>query len=338
VLLAAQATELGERESALIHEVRTKLLEVAPLEEQLATAEKARIEVAERRRRIEQQLTGLRAAERQAHAAREERLVASQRAANEQELLDQEIAAAAELSGGRQGWVVQLQLEQAPDDEIDLQAAQRRIVSLQRELRALGGVPEGIVQEYRDLSQRHDFLETQAHDLRTAMAELQSAAEELETSMRQRFAEVFEAAQRSFEQCFKRLFGGGEAQLTLTDPDDPLRSGIDIVARPPGKKLQNLLTLSGGERALTVVALLFGLLDVNPTPFCVLDEVDAALDESNVQRFADLLADFSRRIQFIVVTHNRATMDKADALYGVSMDAQGVSRLFSVQPRELAHA
>jgi chromosome segregation protein len=156
--------------------------------------------------------------------------------------------------------------------------------------------------------------------------------------MRERFAEVFQATQRSFEQCFTRLFGGGEAQLQLTDPEDPLHGGIDIVARPPGKKLQNLLTLSGGERALTVVALLFGLLDVNPTPFCVLDEVDAALDESNVQRFADLLADFSRRIQFIVVTHNRATMDKADALYGVSMDAQGVSRLFSVQPRELARA
>jgi chromosome segregation protein len=115
-----------------------------------------------------------------------------------------------------------------------------------------------------------------------------------------------------------------------------LRTGVEIVARPPGKKLQGLLSMSGGERALTVVSLLFGLLKITPTPFCVLDEVDAALDEANVQRFANLLGDFARQIQFIVVTHNRATMDKADAMYGVSMDAQGVSHIFSVRPRQLA--
>jgi chromosome segregation protein len=339
-LLDRQAAELAERESALVEEARTGQLELAPLEEQLATAERARLQIVERRRGLEQRLADLRAAERAAHAGREERLLATQRALTELELIEQEISAAAELSEHEPAWVVQLKLEAAPEDEIDLDAARRRILTLQRELRALGGVADSVVDEYRDLSERHDFLLAQAGDLRQAMAELQTAAEELEASMRERFAEVFAATQRSFEQCFKRLFGGGEAQLILTDPADPLRGGIDIVARPPGKKLQNLLTLSGGERALTVVALLFGLLDVNPTPFCLLDEVDAALDESNVQRFADLLTDFSsiRQIQFIVVTHNRATMDKADALYGVSMDAQGVSRLFSVQPRELAHA
>ena len=117
-----------------------------------------------------------------------------------------------------------------------------------------------------------------------------------------------------------------------------LTSGVDIVARPPGKKLQGLLSLSGGERALTIVALLFGLLRVNPTPFCVLDEVDAALDEANVQRFAALLAEFAREIQFIVVTHNRATMNRADALYGVSMDTHGISRIFSVRPQAVAAA
>ena len=338
VLLAGQAAELRQREAALVEEARTSLLELTPLQEQLATAERARLEVVERRRGLEQRLGGLRAAERAARAAWEERLLISQRAVTELELLDQEISAAAELSEHQPAWVVQLKLETAPEDDIDLEVARRRIAVLQRELRVLGAVAAGVVEEYRDLSERHDFLLTQAGDLRTAMAELQQAAEELERSMRERFAEVFAATQRSFEQCFKRLFGGGEAQLILTEPADPLRGGIDILARPPGKKLQNLLTLSGGERALTVVALLFGLLEVNPTPFCVLDEVDAALDESNVQRFADVLADFSRRIQFIVVTHNRATMEKADGLYGVSMDAQGASRLFSVQPRELARA
>jgi chromosome segregation protein len=154
--------------------------------------------------------------------------------------------------------------------------------------------------------------------------------------MRERFSEVFNATQVAFQETFAALFGGGEARLVLTEPDDLLRTGIDIVARPPGKKLQGLLSMSGGERALTVVSLLFGLLKINPSPFCVLDEVDAALDEANVQRFANLLADFARQIQFIVVTHNRATMDKADAMYGVSMDAQGISHVFSVRPQQVA--
>jgi chromosome segregation protein len=187
------------------------------------------------------------------------------------------------------------------------------------------------------MSERHAFLEHQSADLRAAMEDLESAATELETHMRERFAEAFTAIQTAFQECFSELFGGGEARLVLTDPDDLLRTGIDIVARPPGKKLQGLLSLSGGERALTVVSLLFGLLKSNPTPFCVLDEVDAALDEANVQRFANLLAEFARRIQFIVVTHNRATMDKADAMYGVSMDAAGVSHVFSVRPSSVAH-
>jgi chromosome segregation protein len=199
----------------------------------------------------------------------------------------------------------------------------------------VGGVAESVVEEYRELSERHAFLEHQSADLHAAMAELESAAAELEAHMRERFGETFAAMQAAFQECFSQLFGGGEARLVLTEPDDLLRTGVDIVARPPGKKLQGLLSLSGGERALTIVSLLFGLLKINPTPFCVLDEVDAALDEANVQRFANLLAEFARRIQFIVVTHNRATMDKADAMYGVSMDAAGVSHIFSVRPRSV---
>jgi chromosome segregation protein len=200
----------------------------------------------------------------------------------------------------------------------------------------VGGVADSVVSEYTELKERHDFLAQQADDLHTAMADLERAAAELEEHMRQRFSEVFQSIQEAFGECFRELFGGGEAQLVLTEPNDLLRSGIDIVARPPGKKLQGLLSLSGGERALTIVALLFGLLRANPTPFCVLDEVDAALDEANVQRFANLLAGFARQIQFIVVTHNRATMEKADAMYGVSMDTHGVSRILAVQPRAVA--
>ena len=281
---------------------------------------------------------------RAAHETREARHVTAQRAADEVERINTEITETqeleAEMSGGAE-WAEQLRLQldehaQPQKDAFDLEAARRRIATLQRELRAVGGVAESVVEEYREMSERHAFLDHQSADLRAAMAELLSAAVELEDHMRERFAEVFGAIQTAFQECFADLFGGGEARLVLTEPDDLLRTGIEIVARPPGKKLQGLLSLSGGERALTIVSLLFGLLKINPTPFCVLDEVDAALDEANVQRFANLLAEFARRIQFLVVTHNRATMDKADALYGVSMDAQGISQIFSVRPRAVA--
>jgi chromosome segregation protein len=287
----------------------------------------------------------LRAAERGARETREARHVAAQRARDELERLNAEIDETAELeseNAGGAAWAEQLRLRCGSDDltdareQVDLEAGRRRITILQRELRAVGGVAESVVSEYRELSERHAFLEHQSADLRAAMAELHSASAELEAHMRERFAAVFSATQAAFQDCFAELFGGGEARLVLTEPDDLLRTGIEIVARPPGKKLQGLLSLSGGERALTIVSLLFGLLKINPTPFCVLDEVDAALDEANVQRFANLLTDFARRIQFIVVTHNRATMDKADALYGVSMDEQGVSHIFSVRPRDVA--
>ena len=354
-----QTAELRERETRLLNELETTLRELAPIEEQLAKDEHDRAELVRHRRSIEERLTGLRAEERAARETREARLVRRQRAKDDLERVDQEIVDAAELSGeepGQAAWIEQLRqddtslepsrrIDNATEpcgrpsgatEPLDVDAARRRIGTLQRELRVVGSVGDTVVEEYRELTERHDFLVEQSQDLRTAMDELQQAAEELEATMRDRFEGVFAATGQAFERCFIRLFGGGEARLQLTDPADPLRSGIDIVARPPGKKLQNLLSLSGGERALTIVALLFGLLEVNPTPFCVLDEVDAALDDSNVQRFADLLVDFSRRIHFIVVTHNRATMDIADSLYGVSMDAQSISHLFSVQPQALA--
>ncbi len=335
--------ELAERDQQLARELETIEAELRPVDDELQSIEQRRLELVAERQSTEQRLAVLRAAERAAHETREVRHVAAQRAADEVERLNTEIAETAELEAeatGSAAWAEQLRLQfddhSQPLESLDLEAARRRIATLQRELRAVGGVAESVVEEYRELSQRHAFLEHQSADLRAAMGELETAAAELEGHMRERFAEAFAAIQTAFQECFARLFGGGEARLVLTDPDDLLRTGIDIVARPPGKKLQGLLSLSGGERALTIVSLLFGLLKINPTPFCVLDEVDAALDEANVQRFADLLAEFAHGIQFIVVTHNRATMDKADAMYGVSMDAEGVSHIFSVRPRSVA--
>jgi chromosome segregation protein len=344
--LETQISELQTRAGELGAEMETLQRELQPIEAELETAQTLRAGQLAERQSVEQRLAVMRAAERAAHERREVRHVAAQRAADEVERLKTEISETAELEAELSGdalWAEQLRLQflhdevEAPAREaFDLEAARRRIATLQRELRAVGGVAESVVDEYRELSERHAFLEHQSADLRAAMTELESAASELETHMRERFGVAFSAIQEAFQDCFGRLFGGGEARLVLTEPDDLLRTGIDIVARPPGKKLQGLLSLSGGERALTVVSLLFGLLKINPTPFCVLDEVDAALDEANVQRFANLLAEFARQIQFIVVTHNRATMDKADAMYGVSMDAAGVSQIFSVRPQEVA--
>jgi chromosome segregation protein len=342
--LDAQRAELDERENELSRELDDTRLGLQPVDTELQTAEQRRSDLLAERQSIEQRLAVLRSAERAAHEAREARHVAAQRAVDEVERINTEIAETAELEAevsGDTAWAEQLRLEfdeaAQPREAFDLEAARRRMATLQRELRAVGGVAESVVAEYRELSERHTFLEHQSADLRGAMAELEVAAAELEEHMREQFSTAFSAIQTAFQECFTELFGGGEARLVLTDPDDLLRTGIDVVARPPGKKLQGLLSLSGGERALTVVSLLFGLLKINPTPFCVLDEVDAALDEANVQRFANLLSEFARHIQFIVVTHNRATMDKADAVYGVSMDAASMSHVFSVRPRTIAH-
>jgi chromosome segregation protein len=340
--LGAQQAELEGREIELRRDMEALEAELRPLELELQSAERGRSDQVTERQDVEQQLAVLRAAERAARETREARHVAAQRAQDALERLHAEITETAELEadqlGGGAAWAEQLRLELGeaalpPEQSFDLDAARRRIATLQRELRAVGGVAESVVEEYRELSERHAFLEHQSADLRAAMADLEAAAAELEANMKERFSQTFSAIQAAFQECFAELFGGGEARLVLTEPDDLLRTGIEIVARPPGKKLQGLLSLSGGERALTVVSLLFGLLKINPTPFCVLDEVDAALDEANVTRFANLLAEFARRIQFVVVTHNRATMDKADAMYGVSMDAAGVSHVFSVRPR-----
>jgi chromosome segregation protein len=338
--LDEQQTELQARESELARDMAAVQRELEPSEAELQSAEQRRAELLAERQSAEQRVSVLRAAERAAHERREARHVTAQRALDDLERLKTEIDETAELESELSGdtvWAEQLRLDLEnvdgePHEAFELDAARRRIATLQRELRAVGGVAESVVQEYREMSERHAFLEHQSADLRAAMAELEEAAVELESHMRERFSTAFSEIQIAFQACFAELFGGGEARLVLTEPDDLLRTGIDIVARPPGKKLQGLLALSGGERALTIVSLLFGLLKINPTPFCVLDEVDAALDEANVQRFASLLAEFARQIQFIVVTHNRATMDKADAMYGVSMDAAGVSHVFSVRP------
>lgn len=207
----------------------------------------------------------------------------------------------------------------------------RRLDQLRGQIRALGAVNPNAIAEYEEALSRYTFLTTQADDLQQAAKSLRTVIAELDELMRRRFEETFQAVAAEFKRYFTTLFAGGTARLVLTDPDDPQATGVEIIAQPPGKRLQSLALLSGGERALTAVALLFALLSVSPTPFCLLDEVDAALDEANIGRFCEVLQSLAQRTQFIVITHNRGTMEIADALYGVSMGEDSVSRVLSIK-------
>ncbi|GIP36769.1 chromosome partition protein Smc [Paenibacillus sp. J31TS4] len=213
----------------------------------------------------------------------------------------------------------------------DVTATQATVKELKRQITALGDVNLGAIEEYSRVNERYEFLSEQKADLTEAKTTLYHVIREMDEEMSRRFRTTFEAIRSHFVIVFAKLFGGGRADLILSDPSSPLDTGIEIVAQPPGKKLQNLQLLSGGERALTAIALLFSILRVKPVPFCVLDEVEAALDEANVSRFAEYLREFSHVTQFIVVTHRKGTMEEADVLYGVTMEEGGVSKLVSVK-------
>lgn len=210
------------------------------------------------------------------------------------------------------------------------------VLRLRREIRSMGEVNTGAVQEYARLTERFEFLNSQRQDLLDARGKLVDAIREIDESTRGVFMETFEAVGVAFQGMFERLFGGGKTALVLTDPEDILETGIDVMVDLPGKKRQNLLLLSGGERALTAAALMFALLSIRPSPFCVLDEVDAPLDDANVEKFTEVLKEFAAHSQMIVITHNRGTMEAADILYGVTMDEPGVSKLVSVKLSEVA--
>jgi chromosome segregation protein len=206
-----------------------------------------------------------------------------------------------------------------------------RLATLRRRYHELGAANPFAVDEYEELKARVDSLESQREDLSTAIDRTRTLIADLSTLIADRFQATFRALETAFDARFRQLFGGGFARLALTEPEDLSSTGVEIVARPPGKKTQALAMLSGGERALTAVALLFAMLEVRPVPFCVLDEVDAALDEANIGRFTDALRSLAEGTQFIVITHNRGTIEVADALYGVTVGDDSVSRVISLR-------
>ena len=211
------------------------------------------------------------------------------------------------------------------------QEVQKQVNSLRNDIRALGSINIDSIQEYKEVKERYDFLSEQRYDLEESSNKLRKVIQEMTETMKTQFEEQFKIINKNFGEVFVELFGGGKAELKLVDEDNILESGIDIEVQPPGKKLQNMMLLSGGERAFTAIAILFAILKINPAPFCVLDEIEAALDDVNVFRFADYIKKFTKDTQFLVITHRKGTMEAADTVYGITMEEKGISKLLSMK-------
>ena len=217
--------------------------------------------------------------------------------------------------------------ETAESQPVDVEAI---VELLHAKVDRLGAVNMMAIDQFDELEERHEFLTTQRQDLIDAISSTGDAIKRIDATTRSRFREAFKVVNEHFQLTFETLFGGGRAELVLLDESDVLESGIDIAAQPPGKRLQSIQLLSGGEKALTAMALMFAIFKYRPSPFCLLDEIDAPLDDANIGRFVDMLRGLQDRTQFVLVTHNRKTMEIADRLYGITMEEPGVSKLISV--------
>ena len=213
----------------------------------------------------------------------------------------------------------------------NIQETTKRVNSLRNRIRDLGSINIDAIEEYTQTKQRYDFMCEQRLDLEDGITKLKKVIQDMTNIMKDQLAKQFEIINKNFGEVFRELFGGGKAELTLTDPENILECGIDINVQPPGKKLQNMTLLSGGEKAFTAIALLFAILKINPSPFCVLDEIEAALDDVNVYRYADYLKKFTKDTQFLVITHRKGTMEAADTVYGITMEENGISKLLSMK-------
>jgi len=237
-----------------------------------------------------------------------------------------------ELSQPREELLTDETLPRLAGEALDNQEALYK--DMRTRLESMGPVNMMALEEYQETAQRHEFLETQRQDLLQAIENTLNTIKEIDTISRQKFEEAFTRINENFAQTFSKLFGGGQAFMRLTDLENAMESGIDVVASPPGKKLQNVLLLSGGEKALTALALLVGIFQFQPSPFCILDEVDAPLDEANIGRFTTLVQEMSGQTQFILITHSKKTMGISPVMYGVTMQEPGVSKLVSVRFHE----
>ena len=304
---------------------------LAALVENIAAAERAVLEMAEREAAqraalaaTDETLRDLRAKIETGHARRSEIEVELTRRQSELQFLDET---------SRKELNVAVSELAAPADSSPevLQAAEKAYHETRTKIENLGAVNPTAYEEFQEAQLRQDFLTAQRQDLLDSIRDTEKAIKEIDEFSKNRFSEAFKAVNENFKQCFQTLFGGGTGEMRLTDEENVNESGIDMIASPPGKKLQNVLLLSGGEKALTALALLMAIFKYQPSPFCVLDEVDAPLDEANIGRLMRLLAEMSVDTQFVIITHSKKTMESAQAMYGVTMQEAGVSKLVSVK-------
>jgi len=217
------------------------------------------------------------------------------------------------------------------ESDFDLDATRQTVEDLREKIENFGAINMLALEELSEIEERLTFLTVQRQDIIDGITAAESALREIKQRSRERFRAAFEAINRNFVEFFQELFGGGRGEMTLLEAEDVLEAGIEIVAQPPGKRLQNILLLSGGEKAMAAIALVMAIFQYRPAPFCLLDEVDAPLDDANVGRFVDKIAQMSEKTQFIIITHNKRTMEAAKALYGVTMQEAGVSKVVSVR-------
>jgi len=296
--------------------------QVAEIEHEISDLERGVAQRDEATKSSRQQLEGLREGTRQTEL---ERTRVESAREHLDELCRQELGVTATQA-------VQETTESGADlDDVQLEQLDTAIVEIKDKIERIGPVNMTAIEEFAELEERHAFLVTQRQDLDRSMESLKETIRRINRSTRDRFAEAFESIRAYYQEIYKLLFNGGRADLRLEEGEDVLECGIEILAQPPGKRLANINLLSGGEKALSAIALLFAVFRYQPSPFCLLDEVDAALDESNVGRFARMLGEYAQNTQFIIVTHNKLTMESADLLYGVTMEEPGVSRLISLQ-------
>ncbi|MFN3332450.1 MAG: chromosome segregation protein SMC, partial [Caldilinea sp.] len=330
--LGSRVEELSQAESAVSRQIDALQQRIIPLEQELSWLETQQAAEEQRERALQQSL-------RQAESLLNQALLQLQRSEDALQQLRGEIEADLGLVVLEESAEVAYQpplpwdavVQQLPVVESVPDSLEGEVREMRNRLARLGNVNPEAPREYEEAAGRYEFLFTQSQDLEAASADLQKVIKELDDRMEIELRRTYDAVGKEFTRFFQQLFKGGKAQLELTDPDNISQSGVEIIARPPGKRPQSLALLSGGERSLAACALIFAILHVSPTPFCVLDEVDAALDEANVDRFRMTVEDLSRDTQFIIVTHNRRTLEGANAIYGVTMGNDGVSRVISLR-------
>ncbi|MDE5862395.1 MAG: chromosome segregation protein SMC, partial [Ruminococcus sp.] len=213
----------------------------------------------------------------------------------------------------------------------DINSAQKKLSAINTEIKSLGSVNIDSIEEYKEVSERYEFMSGQVNDVMKSKAELEKIISGLTVEMKRIFIESFSMINQNFQEIFSELFGGGKAELVLTDPENVLTSGIEIIVAPPGKVIKNLISLSGGEQSFVAIAIYFAILKLRPAPFCILDEIDAALDEVNVRKYAQYLRKFTDTTQFVLVTHRRSAMEEANVLSGVTMQEDGISKLLKLE-------